>query len=215
MTPGLFTPSLSDAINFQLMHQAELIPLVARAASAVLVRGLLLKNEWLEQHLREIDRELRKLESEFPALYPKTAADWSTMLEPFLKKRGLRPKEWTVRNHFPDIKHLQVELVLSSKKHESVKITIPLVGEQLANCKRQNELGAKKAALEAEQEELREHRARVYKEVETIVDDQLAKVFFAGLDKRTLARLRSVAAGKDETASQQRPKGAPRKGRAN
>jgi hypothetical protein len=165
--------------------------------------------------LEETFQERQKLESEFPALYPKTAADWSTMLEPFLKKRGLRPKEWTVRNHFPDIKHLQVELVLSSKKHESVKITIPLVGEQLANCERQNALGAEAAALRAEHSRLRKLKDRVYDEVAAVVDDRLAQAFFAGLDKKTLARLQRLAAGKEETASQQRPTGTPRKGRAN
>ena len=208
--------SYGSAIDSKLVSQSEIFVLTARAASAVLGRGLGQQIEQLAQRLEETFKERQKLESEFPDLYPKTDADWSTVLEPFLKKRGLQPKEWTVRNHFPDISHLQVDLiVLSSKKHESVKITIPLVGAQLANCKRQNALRAEVAALRAEESRLRALRERVWDEVAAVVDDRLAQAFFAGLDKKTLARLQSLAAGKEETASQQRPKGTPRKGRAN
>jgi hypothetical protein len=208
--------SYGSAIDSKLVSQSEIFVLTARAASAVLSRGLGQQIERLAQRLEETFKERQKLESEFPDLYPKTDADWSTVLEPFLKKRGMKPKEWTVRNHFPDTSHLQVDLiVLSSKKHESVKITIPLVGAQLANCKRQNALRAEVAALRAEESRLRELRERVWDEVAAVVDDRLAQAFFAGLDKKTLARLQSLAAGKEETASQQRPKGTPRKGRAN
>jgi ribosome-associated translation inhibitor RaiA len=192
--------SYGRAINAKLISQSEIFVLTARSAASVLGRGLRQQIERLAQRLEETFQERQKLESEFPALYPKTAADWSIVLEPFLKKRGLRPKEWTVRNHFSDIKHLQVELVLSSKKHESVKITIPLVGEQLANCERQNALGAEAAALRAEQSRLCKLKDRVYDEVAAVVDDRLAQAFFAGLDKKTLARLQRLAAGKEETA---------------
>jgi hypothetical protein len=192
--------SYGRAINAKLISQSEIFVLTARSAASALGRGLGQQLERLAQRLEETFQERQKLESEFTALYPKTAADWSTMLEPFLKKRGLQPKEWTVRNHFPDIKRLQVELGLSSKKHESVKITIPLVGEQLANCERQNALGAEAEALKAEQSRLRKLRDRVYDEVAAVVDDRLAQAFFAGLDKKTLARLQRLAAGKEETA---------------